>query len=160
MYIYIYPIDLNCTYAGISRKPYPIIDCVGRVVAVLAGQPNNRDYAKVLMQAHDEMKDEGMKAGLGMLSPEGKHIRGAFPAYNCGTTMGMGSPRPVVMDPKGRRPLLTHLLNNEGVIRMARYQNCKGFPSRRIRLVILFHCFCSCVFPLGSACVCRICSRP
>lgn len=89
---------------------------MGRIIAVLAGQPAGADYAKVLMQVHDEMKTEGAKAGLGALSPEGKHVRGCFPAYNCGTTMGMGSPRPVVMDPKGRRPLLAHLLGNYGVI--------------------------------------------
>lgn len=116
---------------------------MGRIIAVLAGQPIGVDYTKALMQVHDEMKTEGTKAGLGTLSPEGKHVRGRFPAYNCGTTMGMGSPRPVVMDPKSRKPLLAHLLGHNGVIRMARYQDCKcslffNFADLRFILQLLF----------------------
>lgn len=97
---------------------------MGRIVAVLAGQPSG-DYAEELTKAHDAMKTEGSKAGLGRVSPQGAHVRGRFPAYNCGTTMGMGNPRPVVMNPKEMRPLISQLLQHEGIIRMARYQDCK-----------------------------------
>ncbi|KAE9388586.1 hypothetical protein BT96DRAFT_1025390 [Gymnopus androsaceus JB14] len=85
-----------------GRTPYPIIDCVGRIVAVLGGQPGG-DYSVWLLDAHDAMKVEGAKAGLGKVSLDGDHLRGRFTAYNCRTTMGMGRDR--------------------AVIRMAQYQN-------------------------------------
>lgn len=102
-----------------------MIDRVGRIVAVLAGQPGG-DYAEQLMNAHDAMKTSGTKAGLGKASLEGPHLRGRFPAYNCGTTMGMGNSRPVVLNPKKVKPLIVNLLGNGGIIRMARYQDCKS----------------------------------
>ncbi|KAE9392037.1 hypothetical protein BT96DRAFT_944950 [Gymnopus androsaceus JB14] len=84
-----------------GKTPYPIIDRLRRIVTVLAGQPEG-NYADDLMKAHDAMKTDGTKAGLGKGALEGGHLRGRFPAYNCGTTMRMGSPRPIVMRPKDK----------------------------------------------------------
>lgn len=106
------------------RTPYPIVDRLSRIVAVLAGQPKG-NYAEDLMKAHDAMKSESAAAGLGTEAKEGAHIRGRFPAYNCGTTMGMGNPKPVVLRPKNEGLIVYKLLRHEGVIRMARYQDCK-----------------------------------
>ncbi|KAE9384977.1 hypothetical protein BT96DRAFT_803487, partial [Gymnopus androsaceus JB14] len=105
-----------------GKTPYPIIDRIGCIVAVLAGQPEG-DYAEDLMKAHNAMQTEGARTGLGKGSPEGDHLRGGFPAYNCGTTMGMGSPRPVVMRPKDKGLVVYRLLGHEAVVQMARYQN-------------------------------------
>lgn len=101
------------------------IDRVGRIVAVLAGQPGG-DYVEQLLNAHDAMKTSGTEAGLGKVSPEGPYLRGRFSAYNCGTTMRMGNSRPVLLNPKKVKPLLINLLENESIIRMARYQDCKS----------------------------------
>ena len=72
------------------------------------------------------MKTEGTKVGLGKMVPEGPHICGQFLAYNCGTTMGMGNPRPVAMNPKAMKPLISQLVGNTAIIRIARYQDCKS----------------------------------
>lgn len=112
----------NFLIAGFTRTPFPIIDSTGRIVAVLAGQPGT-DYAEELMEAFKLFQQEGKKAGLGRKDRRGSHKRGEFPAYNRGTTMGMGSPHPVALDNKGMADVLTRLVGHNSVRRMAIYQN-------------------------------------
>lgn len=100
----------------------PIVDSAGRIVAVLAGQPGT-DYADELMEAFKLFQVEGKKAGLGPKDRHGCHKRGAFPAFNRGATMGMGSPQPVVLNNKSMAGVLTRLVGHSAVRRMAIYQN-------------------------------------
>lgn len=78
------------------------------------------------MGAFKLFQEEGKNAGLGRKDCNGPHKRGAFPAYNRGATMGMGSPRPVALDNKGMSDILTRLVGHSAVRRMAIYQNGKG----------------------------------
>lgn len=107
------------------RTPYPLIDPLGRVIGVLAGTPGS-GYAEDLLRASDLILQEGKQAGLGAAAPN-PHLRGSFPAYNCGVTMGMGSPRPVALNPKALTVVLARLVGHETVLRMAMYQNRKQF---------------------------------
>lgn len=99
---------------------------MGRIIAVLAGQPG-ADYAEELMEVFELFQEEGKKAGQGPQDGKGPHKRGVFPAYNRGTTMGMGSPRPVSLDNKGMSDVLTRLVGHSAVRRMAIYQNGKCY---------------------------------
>ncbi|KAF9064639.1 hypothetical protein BDP27DRAFT_1187524, partial [Rhodocollybia butyracea] len=102
--------------------PFPLIDCFGRIVGVLAGQPGS-GYASELSDAFEEMTREGREAGLEATSPEGASARGWFPAFNCGASMGMGNPHPVQLDPKNMTEVLERLVGHKSVRRMAMYQN-------------------------------------
>ncbi|KAJ3861200.1 hypothetical protein EV359DRAFT_84566 [Lentinula novae-zelandiae] len=61
--------------------PIPIVDCCGRIIAILVGQPG-RDYPEELQEAFGIMQKEGENAGLSSKATDGPHKRGAFPAYN------------------------------------------------------------------------------
>ncbi|KAH7867666.1 uncharacterized protein C8R40DRAFT_1178816 [Lentinula edodes] len=103
------------------RTPYPLIDPLGRVIGVLAGTPGS-GYAEDLLRASDLILQEGKQAGLGAAAPN-PHLRSSFPAYNCGITMGMGSPCPVALNPKALTVVLVRLVGHETVLQMAMYQN-------------------------------------
>ncbi|KAJ4467116.1 hypothetical protein C8J55DRAFT_401797, partial [Lentinula edodes] len=102
--------------------PIPIVDCCGRIIAVLAGQPGG-DYPEELQEAFGIMLKEGENAGLSSKAADGPHKRGAFPAYNRGVTMGMGNARLVVLNLKSMTQVLNHLVGHSAFRRMARYQN-------------------------------------
>ncbi|KAF9058374.1 hypothetical protein BDP27DRAFT_1241394 [Rhodocollybia butyracea] len=105
-----------------SSTPFPLIDGVGRIIGVLAGQPGS-GYAAELDDAFEEMMREGEGAGLGATSSEGAGARGWFPAFNCGVSMGMGNSHPVQLDPKHMKDVLERLVGSKSVRRMAMYQN-------------------------------------
>lgn len=107
-----------------SRTPTPIIDRLGRIVAVLAGQPEDPAYSDTLLQAYNLMETRGTAYGIGQAASQPQK-RGYFSAYNCGTTMGMGNRFPVFMNPKDKRPLIQELLDAKSFQRMASYQSCK-----------------------------------
>ncbi|KAE9382552.1 hypothetical protein BT96DRAFT_845363, partial [Gymnopus androsaceus JB14] len=100
----------------------PIIDRLGRIIAVLAGTPTTGRYADDLMAAYGEMNREAKAAGLGEYDKEA-HKRGKFHAYNCGTTLGMGTPYPVLLKPGDMAPVLARILGHQGFKRMARFQD-------------------------------------
>ncbi|KAF9061976.1 hypothetical protein BDP27DRAFT_1234242 [Rhodocollybia butyracea] len=105
-----------------GRTPTPVIDRLGRIVAVLAGQPEDPTYSNELMQAYNLMEARGNAYGIGSSASQ-PHKRGHFSAYNCGTTMGMGNRFPVFMNPKAKRPLIQELLDAKPFQRMASYQS-------------------------------------
>ena len=106
--------------------PTPVIDRLGRIIAVLAGTPTTGGYADNLLAAYDEMNREAEAAGLGEYTKEA-HKRGKFHAYNCGTTLGMGTPYPVLLKPGDMAPVLARLLGHQGFKRMARFQDRMSF---------------------------------
>ncbi|KAF9030389.1 hypothetical protein BDP27DRAFT_1184070, partial [Rhodocollybia butyracea] len=105
-----------------GSTPFPLINPVGCIVGVLAGQPGS-GYASELKDAFQEMIREGEEAGLGPTSSEGASTRGWFPAFNCGVSMGMGNSHPVQLDPKDMKQVLERLVGLKSVRRMAAYQN-------------------------------------
>jgi hypothetical protein len=105
-----------------SRTPTPVIDCLGRIVAVLANQPEDSTYSDELMNAYDLMETRGQAYRIGSSTSQPQK-RGHFSAYNCGTTMGMGSCFPVFMNPRAKRPLIQELLDAKSFQRMASYQS-------------------------------------
>lgn len=107
---------------AISSTPTPIIDRLGRIIAVLAGTPTTGGYEDDLLAAYDEMNREAKAAGLGVYAAN-PHKRGRFHAYNCGVTLGMGSAYPVLLQPGDMAPVLAMLLRHQGVKRMARFQD-------------------------------------
>ncbi|KAF7325184.1 hypothetical protein MKEN_00562500 [Mycena kentingensis (nom. inval.)] len=65
-----------------------ITDPVGRILAVLAGQPNTRRYSGIVRRTYDAFK----KAGAGLTSP--KHRRGLYTAVTVGLSYGQGQEEP------------------------------------------------------------------
>ena len=106
----------------VHSTPHPIVDPIGRVIGVLAGQPG-AEYAEELRVAFQEIMREGNEAGLGTRSETGPHPRGAFPAYNIGVTGGNGNSIPVALKGNGMLDVLRRLLGHQAVKRMAMYQN-------------------------------------
>ncbi|KAJ4468370.1 hypothetical protein C8J55DRAFT_374315, partial [Lentinula edodes] len=105
-----------------GSTPVPIIDCFGRIIAVLAGQPEG-SYGSELHEAFCFMQKEASDSGLGKKSKEGPHKCGLFPVLLRGVTMGMGNPHPVSLNPKTMTHLLNRLVGHAAVQRMAKYQN-------------------------------------
>ncbi|KAJ3898048.1 hypothetical protein F5879DRAFT_995218 [Lentinula edodes] len=105
-----------------TSTPVPIIDCFGRIIAVLAGQPDG-SYGSELHEAFCLMQKEASDSGLGEKSKEGPHKRGSFPVLLWGVMMGMGNPHPVSLNPKTMTHLLNRLVGHAAVQRMAKYQN-------------------------------------
>lgn len=117
---------LRAFLTTVSSTPTPIIDRLGRIIAVLAGTPMTGGYQNDLLAAYDKMNLEAKAAGLGAYAAT-PHKRGRFHAYNCGVTLGMGSPTPVLLQPGDMAPVLERLRRHQGIKRMARFQDRKLF---------------------------------
>ncbi|KAJ3966394.1 hypothetical protein EV361DRAFT_775383, partial [Lentinula raphanica] len=91
--------------------PGPIIDSSGRIIAALAGQPGT-DYARELQEAFQLFIEAGQEAGVQATNTLKPHKRGNFPAFNRGSTMGMGSPTPVALQTGYVRPILDRLVEH------------------------------------------------
>ncbi|KAJ7839994.1 hypothetical protein B0H14DRAFT_2360895, partial [Mycena olivaceomarginata] len=77
-------------------KPHPIVDCHGRIVAVLAGQPCDPKYAASTRAVYQAMCNERTSAGF--TAQSSSHRRGPFPAVNCGITYRKGQRVPTRMN--------------------------------------------------------------
>lgn len=111
-------------FVCLTNRKYsaPIIDRLGRIFAVLAGTPTTEGYEGDLLATYDGMNHEVKAAGLGVYAANPLK-RGRFHAYNCGVTLGMGSPYPILPQPGDMAPVLARLLRHQGVKRMARFQD-------------------------------------
>ncbi|KAJ6467411.1 hypothetical protein C8R45DRAFT_783198, partial [Mycena sanguinolenta] len=100
---------------GIS--PIPLVDKVGRIFAVLAGQPTAHRYAESVRAAFEFIKSEGNQVHFppSML----RHRRGLFAVINVGLTYGKGQSKPTWLDTQGYSQLGQSLLANEHINRMA-----------------------------------------
>ncbi|KAF8194495.1 hypothetical protein K438DRAFT_1588236 [Mycena galopus ATCC 62051] len=94
---------------GITARP--IVDCHGRIIAALVGQPDKADYATSAREAFQAMCREREAAQFAA----SQHRRGLFPVANCGLTYSKGQSVPSRM-----HTLLTQrLLSNKHIRRMA-----------------------------------------
>ncbi|KAJ7803236.1 hypothetical protein B0H14DRAFT_3487658 [Mycena olivaceomarginata] len=71
---------------GLTSKP--IIDSKGRIIAVLAGQPNHPEYRETVVLAFQAVCDAGDEARFP--ASMRKHRRGLFAAINAGLSYGKG----------------------------------------------------------------------
>ncbi|KAJ7044324.1 hypothetical protein C8F04DRAFT_990742 [Mycena alexandri] len=97
--------------------PRPILDCYGRIVAVLAGQPDRPEYRASTDLAFTAMRNATNTTRFPAAMK--KHRRGLFAAVNVGLSYGKGQSIPGWLDGKDYRELAEEMLANAGIQRMA-----------------------------------------
>ncbi|KAJ7702802.1 hypothetical protein B0H17DRAFT_1327163 [Mycena rosella] len=98
----------------------PIIDAKGRIIVVLAGQPNDPTYAASAGAAYAALQAEAAAAKF----PRSlyQHCRGgSFAAFNVGSFYGKGTRAPISLDSGIYNGLFSRLLANAHINRMAVY---------------------------------------
>ncbi|KAK0439090.1 uncharacterized protein EV420DRAFT_1279737 [Desarmillaria tabescens] len=98
--------------------PRPIVDCKGRIVAVIAGQPRDPSYSAACMEVHDDILREGQTANF-RKNCHGR--RGGFPAVNVGISYGKGQKVPSRLQNGVLAGIINRLVGSEAVRRMASY---------------------------------------
>ncbi|KAJ7300357.1 hypothetical protein DFH08DRAFT_725406, partial [Mycena albidolilacea] len=143
----------------------PIFDKMGRIVAVLAGQPRNPTYQAAVERASQAIRDAGSAAWFP--ASMRRHRHGLFAAITVGLSYGKGQTSPCWISAKEHTAIAEDLLANEDVGRMAgfadavfalwaprlyqRYRRCDAelLPNRPQRCP---HCYMEeCI---GCACMC------
>ncbi|KAK0460347.1 hypothetical protein IW261DRAFT_1577695 [Armillaria novae-zelandiae] len=99
--------------------PWPIIDCEGQIVAVMAGQPHDPSYSTVCMEAHDTILCEG--AATNFCKPSNNHHHSGFPAVNFGISYDKGQRAPSCLQNSALVGIINCLVGGEVVIRIATY---------------------------------------
>jgi hypothetical protein len=128
-----------------SSDPIPLVDKLGRIFAVLAGQPRDDKYAAAVSNAYHFIKTQG--AASHFPTSMRHHHRGLFAAINVGLTYGKGQCVPTWLDNKEYTGLAAQLLANKDIRRMAHFASCTPtFPSFSCATL---NCFFSCFCPLG-----------
>ncbi|KAL1724897.1 hypothetical protein EV714DRAFT_278078 [Schizophyllum commune] len=96
----------------------PILDKKRRVIAVLAGTPDQKDWPKQHVSLADAI--EAARPHLKFAAIQTKHRRGAFPAVAVGHSYGGGQTRPMsVSQEPSNVPILHALLTHIAFIRLA-----------------------------------------
>ena len=116
----------NCSTSSQSltfrRTPRPIIDASGRIISVLAGQPDDTSFAEAVCAAHRAFVDVSTKVRL----PQVPHLRGCFPAVNFGLHYGQGQQQPQKLGlSKAVSQLVGELRALPCVQRIASYMDCE-----------------------------------
>ncbi|KAJ7066859.1 hypothetical protein B0H15DRAFT_958294 [Mycena belliarum] len=106
-----------------GRDSRPIIDAQGRIIAVLAGRPDDPTYLAAADAVYSAMKMEA--SALHLPRTLFSKRRGAFPALNVGTYYGKGTRSATQLDNGVYDPLLARLLANPHLNRMAVYASCE-----------------------------------
>jgi len=104
------------------RTPTPIVDKVGRLLGILAGQPGNGDWPMLQMQA--AMTLERLRPLCHVPKGQHRHRRGPFVALRCGISHGGGQTAPKNLD---NHPLNEKVLNE--INGMPFFQRTAGFAS-------------------------------
>ncbi|KAJ7733360.1 hypothetical protein B0H16DRAFT_1768693 [Mycena metata] len=97
--------------------PRPILDRNGRIIAVLAGQPDHAEYRAATDAAFAAMRNASKTTHFS--AEMKKHRRGLFAAVNVGLSYGKGQSTPGWLDGKDYRGLAEEMLANLGIQRMA-----------------------------------------
>lgn len=103
------------------RRDRPIIDPQGRVLSVLVPPPEDPLYQASSTRVFDKMMAEGKAANF---SPgELSHKRGkGFAAINAGLSYGNGHKKPTQLKHGAREVLVSNLLEDPNLQRLAAYQ--------------------------------------
>lgn len=107
--------------------PKPIIDSKGRIIAVLAGQPNHPEYRESVALAFQAICDAGDEARFP--ASMRKHRRGLFAAISVGLSYGKGQKTPCWLNNKQYDGIAEQLLANKHIKRMAGFAD--GAPPLR-----------------------------
>ncbi|KAK7022634.1 hypothetical protein R3P38DRAFT_3196032 [Favolaschia claudopus] len=97
--------------------PRPLVDRHGRIVAVLAGQPNKDDYRIATAQAFQAIQRAGSETRFPASMKH--HRRGLFAAINVGLSYGNGQTAPTWLNNKKYNGLADSLLADPSIERMA-----------------------------------------
>ncbi|KAJ6532935.1 hypothetical protein DFH09DRAFT_932987 [Mycena vulgaris] len=112
---------LHCDLPFLNAQPYsaprPLIDSEGRIIAVLAGQPDRAEYRAAAIAAFHAIRDAGQEARFPSAMRE--HRRGLFAAINVGLSYGKGQKVPCWLDNKEYTPIADKLLANRSIGRLA-----------------------------------------
>ncbi|KAJ7752162.1 hypothetical protein B0H16DRAFT_1317876, partial [Mycena metata] len=95
----------------------PILDRHSRIIAVLAGQPDNPNYRAATDAAFAAMRNASKSTCFP--AEMKKHRRGLFTAVNVGFSYGKGQSTPGWLDGWDYRALAEEMLANVGIQRMA-----------------------------------------
>ncbi|KAF8174537.1 hypothetical protein BJ912DRAFT_931392 [Pholiota molesta] len=105
-----------------SRLPRPILDCDGRIVALIAGAPpRDTTYDK---DAHDLFKIIIEESDSNTFTKkELVHKRGDFPAINFGYTLPHGYNNPINLDTRHHKKKIDRFRSSLGFTRISAFQN-------------------------------------
>lgn len=104
-----------------STKPRPILDSEGRIIALIAGAPNEATYKKDAMDLFDVIVEESNSRTF--TKKERKHKRGDFPAINFGFTLPNGFDCPRNLDNKHHAEKIERICGTRGFERISGHQN-------------------------------------
>ncbi|KAJ7792420.1 hypothetical protein B0H14DRAFT_2931423 [Mycena olivaceomarginata] len=116
--------------------PRPIFDKMGRIVAVLAGQPRNPTYQAATERSFQAIRDAGAAAQFPPSMRQ--HRRGLFAAITVGLSYGKGQTSPSWLNTKEYTAIAEDLLANEDVGRMAGFADA-AFAMWAPRLYQRYH---------------------
>ncbi|KAJ6521651.1 hypothetical protein DFH09DRAFT_1251093 [Mycena vulgaris] len=124
---------LHCDLPFLNAQPYsaprPLIDSEGRIIAVLAGQPDRAEYRAAAIAAFHAIRDAGQEARFPSAMRE--HRRGLFAAINVGLSYGKGQKVPCWLDNKEYTPIADKLLANRSIGRLAGFADGASRPHLR-----------------------------
>ncbi|KAJ7155576.1 hypothetical protein C8R43DRAFT_1000503 [Mycena crocata] len=98
-------------------EPRPIVDAMGRIAAVLAGQPRDPTYAADATAAYKRHPHRAQRHTF--LGQNDHHRRGPFPALNVGLSYGKGQRVPSYLRNGHNAALLQRLIGNPAFDGMA-----------------------------------------
>ncbi|KAJ7440333.1 hypothetical protein B0H11DRAFT_1750907 [Mycena galericulata] len=115
------PILLTLTF----RDPKLIVDAEGRIIAILLGTPDDRDWPDVVREAAKAFARARRSARRhGSWRPGTAHRRGRYFPITTGFSFGGGQKKPGnLRNPRYIRRLIRRLLRNPAVCRLAGFQS-------------------------------------
>lgn len=122
---------------SIDSTPRPLLDAHGRIIAVLAGQPDHPEYRAAAAAAFHAIRDAGAEARFP--ADMRRHRRGLFAAINVGLSYGKGQKIPCWLNNKDYAGIADTLLENTNIQRLAGFADCASFSlPRGLPLTTLF----------------------
>ncbi|KAL0572916.1 hypothetical protein V5O48_009049 [Marasmius crinis-equi] len=97
----------------------PILDRNGRVIAALAGRPNDQQYNDQALELHDDI----LECRINFVGEDETQPRGDFPAQAVGVSYGTGQPHPMRRRNNKYSGMVEGLLGTPGARRIASYQS-------------------------------------
>ncbi|KAJ7923730.1 hypothetical protein B0H13DRAFT_2230117 [Mycena leptocephala] len=97
--------------------PRPLLDCAGRIIAALAGQPRHGGYREAVQLAYAAICAAAAEARFPASMRH--HRRGLFAAINVGISYGKGQSTPCWLNNKEYTGIAETLLANPSINRMA-----------------------------------------
>jgi hypothetical protein len=104
-----------------GKKAKAIYDSKGRLVTVLAGQPQDQTYVEATKEGHRVLMKQGEAyREIDEGRSKGGNRRGDYDLLGCGMTHGNGTTKPINLSVKEKlRPVLEELLSDKSLQRLA-----------------------------------------